>query len=74
MLLVAVLLRAACTLKPGHYFYEFSISWQFAAVFLPLSAAGALDDEEFFIIKGSVSISLSDFASLVSCGHTNILP
>ena len=29
--------------------------------FLLLSAAGALDDEEFFIIEGSVYISLSDW-------------
>ena len=28
MLLVAASLSAACTLKPGHYFYEFSICWQ----------------------------------------------
>ena len=54
MLLVAVSLSALRTLEPGHYFYEFSISWQFAAFFGLLSAAGALDDEEFFIIEGSM--------------------
>ena len=33
MHLVAVSLSAARTLESGHYFFEFSISWQFAAVF-----------------------------------------
>ena len=55
MLLVAVSLSAARTLKCGHYFCESFISCQFAAFFfLLLSAAGALDDEEFFVIEGSV--------------------
>ena len=54
MLLVAVSLSAASTLESGHHLYEFSISWQFAAFFLLLSAAGAIDDEEFFIVEGSM--------------------
>ena len=53
MLLVAVSLSAVRTLESGHYFCKSSISWQFAA-FLLLSAAGALDDEEFFVIVGSM--------------------
>ena len=53
---------AVRTSKPGHYFYKFSISGSLRR-FLLLSAAGALDDEEFFIIEGSVSISLSDRCS-----------
>ena len=54
MLLIAVSLIAARTLESGHYFYKF-ISWQFAGFFfLLVSAAGAVDDEEFFVIKGPV--------------------
>ena len=53
MLLVAVWLCAVRTLKSGHYFYRYSI-FDSLRRFLLLSAAGALDDEELFIIEGSV--------------------
>ena len=52
MLLVAVSLSAVRTLESGHYFYKCSILGSLRRFFL-LSAAGALDVEEFFI-KGSM--------------------
>ena len=53
MFLVAVSLSAVRTLESAHYFYKCSIIGSLRR-FLLLSAAGALDDEEFFVIEGSV--------------------
>ena len=65
MLLVAVYLSAARTLKPGH------------GGFLLLSAAGALDDEEFFVIEAPcklVSVTLHRWSVVViHISHLNRL-
>ena len=54
MLLVAVLLQRSSHVEIWTLFLQMIHFGQFAAVFCLLSAAGALDDEEFYIIEGSV--------------------